>query len=155
MLSLVMTKFSSALGISLPVSLAVPVGSRKYPPTASWIFLAGVEQPQHYEQGHHGGDEVGVGYFPGAAVADLLLDDDDWFYRGHSRLLSLLLSLHCRLTAICMLRRVPPSLCRGLSCRRFGTARSGGIAAVLDVILQLLEGWAHVAGDGAASKFDG
>jgi hypothetical protein len=30
-----------------------------------------------------------------AAVAALLLDDDDGFYRGHSRLPSLVLSQHC------------------------------------------------------------
>ncbi len=44
-------------------------------------LLAAVQQPEHDEQRHHGGDEVRVGHFPRAAVmaavAALFLDDDD------------------------------------------------------------------------------
>src|SRR5579864_9663040 len=50
--------------------------------------LAGVEQPENDEQGHHGGYEIGIGHLPCAAmvrsVARFLLDDDDgvdgWFH---------------------------------------------------------------------------
>src|SRR5271154_893880 len=58
-------------------------------------------------------------------------------------------------TAIFMRLRVLASSCRGLCWRRFGTARGGAITAGLDVILEILEGGAHVAGNGPASKFDG
>ena len=44
-------------------------------------LLAGVEQPEDDEERHHGGDEVGVGDFPRAAVvaavAAFFLEDDD------------------------------------------------------------------------------
>jgi len=44
-------------------------------------FFAGTEQPEHDEQGHHGGNEIGVGDLPGAAVmasvAAFFLEDDD------------------------------------------------------------------------------
>src|ERR1039458_9472984 len=44
-------------------------------------LFTGVEQPQHDEERHHGGDEVGVSDLPCAAVvaamALLLLDNDD------------------------------------------------------------------------------
>ncbi len=39
------------------------------------------DEPEHHEEGHHGGDEVGVSYLPRGAVSTgvlrLLLDDDD------------------------------------------------------------------------------
>ena len=44
-------------------------------------LLAAVEQPEHDEQCHHGGDKVGIGDFPRAAmmaaVAAFFLEDDD------------------------------------------------------------------------------
>ena len=44
-------------------------------------LLAGVQQPEDDEERHHGGDEIGVGDFPCAAVvaavAAFFLDDDD------------------------------------------------------------------------------
>src|SRR5208282_2808166 len=47
--------------------------------------LAGVRQPQHDKQCHHGRDEVGIGDLPGAAVmtamAAFFLDDDDGWCR--------------------------------------------------------------------------
>src|SRR5438552_14320269 len=43
--------------------------------------LAGVEQPEHDEERHHGGDEICIGNLPGAAVVStmtrFLLDNDD------------------------------------------------------------------------------
>ena len=59
----------------------VPV--RKYSAICSCDACVGLrEQPQHHEERHHGGHEVGVGHLPGAAVMGrvalaLLLDDDD------------------------------------------------------------------------------
>ena len=44
-------------------------------------LLAAVHEPQHDEERHHGGDEIGIGYLPRAtvmaAVAAFFLDDDD------------------------------------------------------------------------------
>src|SRR5207244_13395342 len=44
--------------------------------------LAGVEQPEHDKERHHGGDEICIGNLPGAAVVStmtrFLLDNDDW-----------------------------------------------------------------------------
>src|SRR5438128_4940730 len=44
--------------------------------------LAGIEQPEHDEERHHGGDEICIGNLPGAAVVStmtrFLLDNDDW-----------------------------------------------------------------------------
>ena len=43
--------------------------------------LAGIEQPEHDEERHHGGDEICIGNLPGAAVVStmtrFLLDNDD------------------------------------------------------------------------------
>jgi hypothetical protein len=55
-------------------------------------LLAGAQQPENDEEGHHGRDKVGISDFPGASVMAgvvlLLLDDDDWRRRifgfGHS-----------------------------------------------------------------------
>src|SRR5437588_12606778 len=44
--------------------------------------LAGVEQPEHDKERHHGGDEICIGNLPGAAVVStmtrFLLDNYDW-----------------------------------------------------------------------------
>ena len=65
-------------------------------------FLAGVQQPQHDEQRHHGGHEIRIGDFPRAAmmaaVAAFFLDDDDRGFGGHEAL-STLLSKPRRLSA--------------------------------------------------------
>ena len=53
-------------------------------------LLAAVQQPEHDEQRHHGGHEIGVGHFPRAAmmaaVAAFFLDDDDRSLVGHGSL---------------------------------------------------------------------
>jgi hypothetical protein len=53
-------------------------GRREIVGDAALLLRAGrVDQPHQQEEGHHGGDEVGVGHLPGAAVmaaADDLLD---------------------------------------------------------------------------------
>jgi hypothetical protein len=46
-----------------------------------YLRLAAAQEPQHDEQRHHGGDKVGIGNLPRAAVmaamAAFFLDDDD------------------------------------------------------------------------------
>src|SRR5213593_3922644 len=75
--TLVIVKFSPVPTFLLPILLAVPEGSRKYPGTG----LRGIEQPEHDEECHHGGDEICIGNLPGAAVVStmtrFLLDNDD------------------------------------------------------------------------------
>ena len=50
-------------------------------------LLAAVEQPEHDEQCHHCGYEVGISHFPRAtmmaSVTGLLLNDDDGTVAGH------------------------------------------------------------------------
>ena len=72
------------------VTRALHVGP-DFPGSSSGIFeisadrdlnlFAAIEQPQDDEQGHHGGDEIGIGNLPRAAmvstVAALLFEDDD------------------------------------------------------------------------------
>jgi hypothetical protein len=49
-------------------------------PTCFLNLFTAVHQPEHDEQSHHGGDKIGIGNFPRAAmvatVADFFLDDD-------------------------------------------------------------------------------
>ena len=88
MLSRVRMKFSPAPSMLEPTFFEVPVGSLKYPPTASCTCLLRIQQPQHDEQRHHRGDEIGVSDFPCAAVmaavAAFFLEDDDGACLVHS-----------------------------------------------------------------------
>ena len=57
------------------------VGGEVVGEAAALFLRGGVDQPHQEEKGHHGGDEIGIGHFPGAAVVagfdDFLLADHD------------------------------------------------------------------------------
>ena len=98
-------------------------------------LLAGVQQPEDDEERHHGGDEVGVGDLPRAAVmaavADFFLDDDDGLWAS-------LADIAVRLYAAAA-----------------SAAAAAGAAAALQAVFHLVEGGADVPGNGAAADLDG
>ena len=54
--------------MSLPTFLRCSGGILEIAADGFLDLLAAVHQPEHDEQGHHGGHEIGIGDFPGAAV---------------------------------------------------------------------------------------
>ena len=132
MLSLVTVKFSPAPAMLVPTFSAVAGGILEISADGLLDLLAGAEQPEHDEQGHHGGDEIGVGHFPRtavmAAVASFFLDDDDGAGSVHG------------VSGLAGLLR--PRCGRG-GCLRLGK------------LFEFLEGGADVAGNGAARHFHG
>ena len=60
---------------------AVPVRIREIATHRLLDLFAAAEQPEHDEEGHHGGHKIGIGYLPGppvvAPMPDLLPADDD------------------------------------------------------------------------------
>ena len=81
MLSRVRVKFSPDPTMLEPTFLEVAGGVFEVSADGFLNLLAGVEQPEDDEERHHGGDEIGIGDFPGAAVmaavATFFLEDDD------------------------------------------------------------------------------
>ena len=55
-------------GVSVPVMLAAALGIVEVAGDGLLHLGRGVHQPEDDEEGHHGGDEVGVGDLPRAAV---------------------------------------------------------------------------------------
>ena len=80
MLSLMTAKFSPEPRCAVAHLLGSAGGILEISADRLLHLLAAVQQPQHDEQRHHGGDEIRVGHLPGAAVVaamrHLLLDDD-------------------------------------------------------------------------------
>ncbi len=81
MLSRVRVKFSPDPAMLDADFLGVAGGVFEVSANGFLNLLAGVEEPEDDKEGHHGGDEIGVGDLPCAAVvaavATFFLEDDD------------------------------------------------------------------------------